>query len=203
MSSPCPTCKEYLYKEESWRATREAKRDNFEEYLAECGMPQLFRDAKEILDLRSLFISGGCGVGKTYTAVSILKGFVRNLNCERFIKPFRNTPIFTNVPELLIRIRACFKEDSRISEEKMLERYFNTELLILDDLGIEKTTEWALQSLYVILNKRGGDCKQTIVTSNLSLDEIGSKLSDRIASRIRGMCKVVAVKGRDRRLRCN
>lgn len=82
----------------------------------------------------------------------------------------------------------------------MLRKYLDTPLLVLDDLGAEKTTPWALQSLYVILNKRGSELRQTIITSNLSLDEMSNELSDRIASRIKGMCKVVVMKGKDRRL---
>ena len=83
----------------------------------------------------------------------------------------------------------------------MLKDYFNTPLLILDDLGAEKTTDWALQSLYIIINKRLSEELQTIITSNLSLDELRDKIGDRIASRIAGMCKIVKLTGRDRRLK--
>ena len=180
---------------------RDTKKNNYEAYIEVCGVPKLFRTAKETNDNRSLFITGDCGVGKTYTAVSILRGFVKNLSCDNFVMPLKNTPIFVNVPELLIKIRACFNSDSKTSEEEMLRKYLDTKLLVLDDLGAEKTTEWALQSLYVIINKRGSEGMQTIITSNLTLDEIKDNLSDRIASRIKGMGKIVVMKGKDRRLR--
>lgn len=191
---------EYLAQKKLWQTQRDAKKNNFEGYIEACGIPRLFRTAKEISDDRSLFITGDCGVGKTYTAVSILRGFAKNLSCDNFVTPFKNTPIFVNVPELLLRIRDCFKPDSRISEEEMLKKYLNTGLLVLDDLGVEKTTDWSLQSLYVIVNKRGSEGRQTVITSNLTLDEISGKLSDRIASRIKGMCKIIVIKGKDRRL---
>ena len=82
----------------------------------------------------------------------------------------------------------------------MLSIYMRSPLLILDDLGVEKTTEWALQALYVVVNRRYLDGRQTIITSNLTLDEVREKLGDRIASRIVGMCHPVRLTGRDRRL---
>ena len=72
--------------------------------------------------------------------------------------------------------------------------------LILDDMGAEKTSEWSIQTLYSIIDRRYRDEKQTLITSNLTLDEIAEKVGDRIASRIAGMCKVVEIKGKDRRI---
>ena len=196
----CRACSEEIERLR-WQVLRDTKKNNFAAYIEACGVPKLFRNTKETSDDRSLFITGDCGVGKTYVAASTLRGFVKNLSCDNFITPFRNTPIFVNVPDLLIKIRACFDSDSKTSEEEMLQKYFDTKLLILDDLGAEKTTDWALQSLYVIINKRGSEERQTIITSNLTLNEIKDKLSDRIASRINGMCKIIEIKGKDRRLK--
>jgi DNA replication protein DnaC len=83
----------------------------------------------------------------------------------------------------------------------LIEKYAGKKCLILDDLGVEKTTEWSLQTLYTIIDRRYREEKQTLITSNLTLDEIAEKVGDRIASRIAGMCKVVEIKGRDRRLK--
>lgn len=205
----CHACRERIAEKRLWQTLRDAKKNNFEAYIEACGVPKAFQDIKTFQesDGRSAFITGDCGVGKTHKAVLILRGFVRNTSCDNFVAPFRNTPVFVNVPELLIKIRSCFNvaphAGARIapkSEEDMLQEYFNTKLLVLDDLGAEKTTDWALQSLYVIINKRCDEKRQTIITSNLTLDEIKDKLSDRIASRIGGMCKVVAMKGKDKRL---
>lgn len=202
----CHACRERIAKKQLWQTLRDAKKNNFEAYIETCGIPKAFRDIKtfqtkkEITsDSGSVFITGDCGVGKSYTAVSILMGFVKNLSCDNFVVPFKDTPVFINVPELLIKIRSYFNSTSK-SEEDMLQKYFNTKLLVLDDLGAEKTTDWALQSLYVIINKRCDEKRQTIITSNLTLDEIKDKLSDRIASRIKGMCRIVVMKGKDKRL---
>jgi integrase len=56
--------------------------------------------------------------------------------------------------------------------------------LYLDDLGTEKPTDWALQTLYLIIDRRYPEMMQTIISSNLNLDELSSRLGDRIASRI-------------------
>ena len=61
-------------------------------------------------------------------------------------------------------------------------------MLILDDLGAEKVTEYVRQSLYTLINKRYLDNLPTFFTSNLSLDEIAARLDDRISSRIFEMC---------------
>ena len=72
---------------------------------------------------------------------------------------------------------------------------------MLDDLGVDKTSEGSLQTLYTIIDRKYREEKQTLITSNLTLDEIAEEVGDRIASRIAGMCKVVEIKGKDRRLK--
>lgn len=217
----CPKCRECHYRKRKeaceeqerivWRQLREAKKNNFDAYLKACGVPKIFQAVKppppptggalvKQADFQgcSLFLTGGFGTGKTYKAVSILKGYVKNLHCGHFVEPFKDTPVFITVPELLLKIRSCY--NSTDSEESVLKVYFDTPLLVLDDLGAEKTTEWALQSLYVIINKRLSEEQQTIITSNLSLDELREKIGDRIVSRIAGLCKVIKLTGKDRRL---
>ena len=191
-----------LQAREYWINIKQSKKNNFDDYIKACGVPKVFRygGIQPINEIRSLFMTGGFGTGKTYKSVEILKGFVKKLHCGHFLRPYKNTPIFITVPELLLKIRSCFNSQD-VSEESMLKDYFNTPLLILDDLGAEKTTDWALQSLYIIVNKRLSEEKQTIITSNLSLDELKEKLGDRIASRIAGMCKVMQLKGKDRRFK--
>jgi len=75
-------------------------------------------------------------------------------------------------------------------------------LLVLDDLGAEKVSDFVLQTLYDLLDRRYGECLETIITSNLSLDQLtvhyGSH-GDRLASRIAGMGPALVLKGKDRR----
>jgi len=68
-------------------------------------------------------------------------------------------------------------------------------------IGVEKTTEWARQTLDYIIYERDNNLKPMVITSNLSLDEIAEKIDGRISSRLAGMGKVIQLKGSDYRLR--
>jgi len=133
----------------------------------------------------NLYICGPTGCGKTHLATAIIRKCYPDC---MVVKPM----------EILRRMRAC--ETAR-EEGDMLERYAGANLLI-DDLGVEKMTEYALQTIYEIIDKRwmagaGG----LIITSNLELDGLSHKLADdRIVSRIAGMCRVITLKGKDWRL---
>lgn len=177
------------------------KIDRYEHYLGCCGIPRLYNNVQSKADNRSLFITGSFGTGKTYYAISILKGFVDQLPNTCFVEPYSSMPLFITVPDLLLKIRSTFSLER--CEEEIVDKYANTPLLVLDDLGSEKTTEFSLQTLYIILNRRYNEQLQTVITSNLSLDEVKGMLNDRIASRIAGMCQVVKLNGKDKRCHKN
>lgn len=140
----------------------------------------------------SLFFTGSCGCGKTHLAVAILKEMVRNnlVGNEFGSNAEMKGATFTTAPELLLKIRQSFQESSGLQESDVIETYTNTPFLILDDLGAEKATEWAITTLYLIIDRRNREEKPTIFTTNLSLAEIEHQLSARIASRLAD-CKVV------------
>ncbi len=73
-------------------------------------------------------------------------------------------------------------------------------LLILDDLGAEKPTEWVRERMYEIVNQRYEWMRPIIVTSNLSPAQLAKQVGQRVASRLMEMCEVVELDGRDRRL---
>ena len=74
------------------------------------------------------------------------------------------------------------------------------EILILDDLGSEKITEYLRTTFYYIFNEREIWERPTIITSNLSLEELDNHLGARVSSRIAGSCEVLKFTGKDRRL---
>lgn len=131
----------------------------------------------------SLYLFGPTGCGKTHLGTALLRVYGGVV-----LKPM----------EMLRRLRACESADA---EGKLLEFYGAAPLLI-DDLGVEKLTEYALQVIYEVVDRRwmaaaGG----LIITSNLDLDALSQKLGDdRIASRIAGMCRIVRLTGEDWRL---
>lgn len=126
----------------------------------------------------SLFLTGKTGCGKTHLAISIL----REARVTSAIVGY-----FITVPEMLMKIRASFSGASGETEEEIVKRFSDYEVLVLDDLGSEKTSEYSITTLFLILDRRDRYYKRTIVTSNLSLAQIEESLGARIASRLAGM----------------
>ena len=102
-----------------------------------------------------------------------------------------------NVADYLESLKQCFNGNK--STEEVERPLKECKLLILDDIGVEKSSEWAIERLYAVINYRVNEEKSMIITSNLTLTELSQKLNDRIASRINGSCKVVQIIGKDRR----
>lgn len=143
------------------------------------------------LSSQGIFLTGPNGTGKTHLAVSILREtLLRYTDSCRFIK----------IPPLLFEVKQAFKSNFYDSEDLLIKRFLNYDLLILDEIGVEKVTPWALQTLYLIIDGRSSHLKKTIFTSNLTLQDIEDNLDARFASRIVEMCKVVKVDGEDYRL---
>lgn len=170
--------------------------------------PKIWNQVQGFLTGESIFLFGHAGVGKSHIAVALIREKISSDNEMTFSYPDGHStkympsyPRMISVPDLLLEIRECFHEGTGGNESGLIQRYAEKKCLILDDLGAEKTSEWSIQTLYSIVDRRYRDVMQTLITSNLTLDEIAVKVGDRIASRIAGMCKVVEVKGRDRRLK--
>jgi DNA replication protein DnaC len=129
----------------------------------------------------SIVLTGDTGSGKTHLAVAILRELITS---GKVVSSKGGK--FTTVPDLLLSIRSGFGNSSGFtqSEEDFVNEYAKTPFLILDDLGAEKSTEWATATLSAIIDKRYRELLPTIYTTNLTLDEIGNQLSRRISSRM-------------------
>jgi hypothetical protein len=146
-------------------------------------------------------------VGKTYVAVALMRGKISGDNEAIFTHPNGVTtvhvPAYPRIdfgPGSAPGNPGVLQRPDERGEMGLIEKYAGSRCLIMDDLGVEKTSKWSMQALYSIIDRRYRDERQTLVTSNLTLNEIAEKVGDRIASRIAGMCKVVEIKGADRRL---
>lgn len=137
---------------------------------------------------------GNTGCGKTHLAVSIMRNIFINelkniinsdINPNRYNYPKWQT--FKPVPDLLLEIRGAFKDGADESEQQIIEKYSKVPLLVLDDLGSEKTSEYSITTLYIIIDRRDRELMPTIITTNLNPKEIEEKLGARIASRLSGM----------------
>jgi DNA replication protein DnaC len=150
-----------------------------------------------ILDIGLLFI-GPCGVGKTHLAVATIKALVnKGINC-----------LFYDFRDLLKEIQDSYNSVSQTTELRVLEPVYEAEVLVLDELGAVKPTDWVRDTMTQIINTRYNDRKVTIFTTNY-LDEAENPneetLTDRVGARLRSrlyeMCKVVKIKGQDYRLK--
>lgn len=135
-----------------------------------------------------LVLTGPAGTGKTHLAVAIFRELVRNrtikVEPERWSGEWIRSAWFITVPDLLLLIRQAFNNDNDFTEADVVNKFAKVKYLLLDDLGAEKTTEWSITTLYTIIDQRYRNMRPTIVTTNLTIDQIGSQISDRIASRL-------------------
>ena len=145
---------------------------------------------------RGLLFMGPAGVGKTHLAVAIIKGLVE--------KGFAG--IFCEFGALLKQIQDSYNPISNSSELKVLAPIYQTDVLVLDELGATIPTDWVRDTMYQIINKRYNDNKLTIFTTNY-FDEAQSEkdkvLEDRISTRLRSrlyeMCTKIVIDGEDYR----
>lgn len=138
---------------------------------------------------------GGTGTGKSHLAVAILRHVTR-LQAKLRI-PF--TAYFAYVPQFFDEIRSNF--DRPVEErDEFMRRVFNCDLLILDDLAAERTTDWVRSQLDIIINERWGNERPVLVTSNRTLEEYRNALGERAFSRLQALTPYMrTIDGRDRR----
>ena len=161
--------------------------------------------AEHILLCKSLFLTGTAGTGKTHLALALMSEWLAEsfIIEDGSIYPTKGKPFFLPATELLLEIKQSWseREGGRIASEKdILDKYTKVPLLVIDDLGAEKTSEWSRQVLYLLIDRRYRDMSQTIITSNLTHQELAEQLDDRIASRVCEMGVVIDMGKTDHRL---
>lgn len=162
---------------------------------------QIILDDYLSLDGRGLLFIGAVGVGKTHLAVAILR---------ELIERYQVRGLFYQFGALLRQIQDSYNPVSQSSELKVLEPVFEADVLVLDELGASKPTDWVRDTMMQIINTRYNDKRLTIFTTNYpdarKNDKDGGEiLEDRIGvplrSRLYEMCKTVVIEGEDYRKR--
>lgn len=135
----------------------------------------------------SLYIFGDTGRGKTHLATAILIDLGRYSPHNHHI---------VNVPELFMNIQSDIRTGADYSAK--IKDLINYNLLVIDDIGSTKNTEHKKDVIFTIINSRGLENKQTIITANLTLDDIKVEYDERLASRL-SEYKQIKMVGKDRR----
>lgn len=137
-----------------------------------------------------LYLAGPVGTGKTHLAAATARRLMYR----------RHTPtLFVTVPDLLDRMRPGNFGGVQDDREAWFAAAKGAELLVLDDLGAEKATEWAQERVFILINHRYRERLPTIFTSNLDPEELGEHLGERVVSRIVEVSEFVRVAGVDYR----
>lgn len=147
---------------------------SFENYKADLN-PSAYQMAEEYaeqIDKRTgenLILCGITGSGKTHLAVSVLRYAASKFGMEA---------AFVTGVDLIEMLRA--NQD----DEELVNKYKNVPILVIDDYGREKLTEWVEKTLFRIFNHRYNEMLPTIITSNLTAKNLQEEISEGLARRI-------------------
>lgn len=140
---------------------------------------RVYADSFPRTDGRGLALQGGVGIGKTHLAVSVARSVPGSY--------------VINAVALLDELRRGFAPGA--SPTKVWDYVMQTPLLVLDDMGKQKPTEWVAERLYQLLNHRTEYLLPVIVTTNDDPSIWDSRWTPAVADRVRGMCALVSMSG--------
>ena len=135
----------------------------------------------------SILMMGGTGLGKTHLSSAVAREVIEK----------GNDVFYTGAIDLFSQFEIQRFKSYNNEPNELIERYFECDLLIIDDLGTEMINQFSVSTLYNLLNDRLSRKKPTIVSTNLSQDDINKKYTDRITSRMFGEYKIVFFAGTD------
>jgi DNA replication protein DnaC len=156
---------------------------------------------------KGLLIIGKIGTGKTHLAVGIMKELIldRGIAC-----------LFYDYRELLKEIQNSYNSTVQTTELDVLRPVFESDVLVLDELGAVKPTEWVWDTVSLILNTRYNDNRTTIITTNFEdepaagasgslsparaatrAETLGDRIGERMRSRLHEMCRIITLEGSD------
>lgn len=152
-----------------------------------------------------LLLTGSIGVGKTHLAVGMLQALIAERGARGLFWDYR---------DLLKAVQHSYNPAVATTERDVLRPVFEAEVLVLDELGANRPTEWVWDTVAHILNTRYNDRRTTIITTNYTNlppggemaggvraavreETLGDRIGERMRSRLQEMCVVVEMAGED------
>jgi DNA replication protein DnaC len=174
--------------------------DNFntfnDSHVRAVSRARAFADGFPVVDKGLMFL-GPSGLGKTHLAVAILKRVIARTGANALFRPMGS---------LLRQIRDTYNPVMRSSERQVIQPVMDAELLVLDDLGRERPTDWVEETLTLIIDTRYNERRATIITTNYALlddstdpNALISRVGFRTLSRLHEMCEFIHLTGVDYR----
>ena len=170
-----------------------------------------FRFVEEFpLERSGLLLMGKVGVGKTHLAIGIIKELIskKGIPC-----------LFCDYRDLLKQIQNSYNDSVKATELDVLRPVFDTQVLVLDELGAVRPSEWVWDTVSLILNSRYSDNRTTIITTNFpdlpererpgdaratsremanyaaARETLGDRITNAMRSRLHEMCRIVKIEG--------
>jgi len=167
-----------------------------EELLRAVDTARRFADAFPVVQ-KGLMLIGPPGIGKTHIAVSVLHHVIRRTGARG---------LYYDTRALLRDIRSTYNPVLHMAEMDVIRPVMEAELLVLDDLGAERLTDWVEETMSLIVNTRYNERRPTIFTSNYEdipdegeMNSLLVRVGFRLHSRLREMCEFLEYDGPDYR----
>ena len=151
-----------------------------------------------------LLLTGSIGVGKTHLAAGILRALIADKGAKGLFYDYR---------DLLKQVQNSYNQTVAATELDVLQPVFDAEVLVLDELGAWKRSDWIWDTVSHILNTRYNNMRTTIITTNypnqppggdltgvrasVREETLGDRIGERMRSRLQEMCLVVEISGED------